>query len=155
MPRPKGSENRSRRGAVNTWPQPGLTLEELVAKEAHKLAISQIDQEVLAGMSSTNHNRLTRMDPAKLSMRQRQTAGAEYLAGLVGHPAMRKRIAEEGLKDPMTILKIASSERPKELHVEGEIRHSVVVVPTQLTAEAWDAQIKTIEGELVNEEKPW
>jgi hypothetical protein len=95
--------------------------------------------------------RLTHSDPANLSLRQVQTAGAEFLASLVGHPEFRKRLVEEGLKDPVSILKIASSERPKEIHMESDVQLSVVVVPTQLTAAAWDAQVLTIEGETVKE----
>ena len=149
MPRPPGALNRANRGDMSKKGQNGDTSEERVQKLEQ---IRQIDGEVLDGMSKTNRMRLTHSDPANLSLRQVQTAGAEFLASLVGHPEFRKRLVEEGLKDPVSLLKIASSERPKEIHMEADITHSVVVVPTQMTAADWDAQILTIEGETVKED---
>jgi len=142
MPRPPGALNRANRG--DTYKKgPNIdTSEERVKKLAE---IRQIDGEVLDAMSKTNRMRLTHSDPANLSLRQVQTAGAEFLASLVGHPEFRKRLVEEGLKDPVSILKIASSERPKEIHMEADIQHSVVVVPTQLSAADWEDKIKTIQ----------
>ena len=146
MSRPKGALNRSKRGAVH---EPERSTN---AEQAPDLL--QMDREVLDGMGKTNRMRLTHSDAGSLSLRQQQAAGAEYLASLISHPEIRKRLAEEGLRDPMTLLKIASSERPKEVHLEADIQHSVVVVPAQLTAAAWDAEILALEDKT-EEEKPW
>lgn len=137
MSRPKGAMNRDNRGEKEPFPVETL---------------KEIDGQVLDSMSKTNRMRLTHSDPNSLTLRQKQMAGAEYLAGLVGHPEYRRRLAAAALQDPVSVLKIASSERPKEVHVEGEVLHAVVVVPTQLTAEEWDKQIKTIEADTVTEE---
>ena len=119
-----------------------------------KEEILKIDSEVLDGMGSLNRGRLTKAAPESLSLRQMQAAGAEFLASLVAHPAIRKGVIEAAIKDPVAILKIASSERPKEVHMEADINHSVVVVPAQQTPEEWEKQVKVIEGEIIKEE-PW
>jgi hypothetical protein len=141
MTRPSGALNRASRGE-----------EEAGLNKRDPEEIKAIDREVLDGMSKLNRMRLTHVDADSLTLRQKQAAGAEFLAGTIGHPEIRRRIIEEGLRDPMTLLKIASSERPKEIHLEAEIQHSVVVVPAQMTAAEWDAEIKTLEGEVIKEE---
>ena len=117
-----------------------------------KEEILKIDAEVLDGMGSLNRGRLTKASPDTLTLRQMQAAGAEFLAGLVAHPSIRKGVIEAAIKDPVVILKIASSERPKEVHLEAEVNHSVVVVPAQQTPEEWEKQVKVIEGEVLKEE---
>ena len=117
-----------------------------------KEEILKIDAEVLDGMGSLNRGRLTKASPDTLTLRQMQAAGAEFLAGLVAHPSIRKGVIEAAIKDPVAILKIASSERPKEVHLEAEVNHSVVVVPAQQTPEEWEKQVKVIEGEVLKEE---
>ena len=158
MPRPTGALNRKNRGATSPWgkaPWPApLTLEEMSEEQRKQEEIKQIDREVLQSMSDVNHRRLTQTDPAKLGPRQLQTAGAEYRAALANHPAMRKRVVAEALADPMTFTKIVSSESPKELHIDAEVKHSIVVVPAQLTAEAWDAEVLALEDKS-DEEKLW
>ena len=117
-----------------------------------KEEILKIDSEVLDGMGSLNRGRLTKAAPESLTLRQMQAAGAEFLAGLVAHPSIRKGVIEAAIKDPVAILKIASSERPKEVHLEAEVNHSVVVVPAQQTPEEWEKQVRVIEGEVLKEE---
>ena len=129
------------------------------AKETTQTTISKeeilkIDAEVLDGMGSLNRGRLTKAAPESLTLRQMQAAGAEFLAGLVAHPSIRKGVIKAAIKDPVAILKIASSERPKEVHLEAEVNHSVVVVPAQQTPEEWEKQVSIIEGEIVKE-NPW
>lgn len=121
-------------------------------KEDLKLMVESVDKEVLDGMGKTNRMRLTHAAEDSLTLRQKQAAGAEYLASLVSHPDIRKRLVAAAMMDPVAILKIASSERPKEIHLEAEIQHSVVVVPAQLSSEEWDKQVKSIEGEVIKEE---
>ena len=70
----------------------------------------------------------------------------------MAHPSIRKGVIEAAIKDPVAILKIASSERPKEVHLEAEVNHSVVVVPAQQTPEEWEKQVRVIEGEVLKEE---
>jgi hypothetical protein len=159
MTRPAGAVNRSNRGKCHEARWGGklkapLTLEEMSEEERQQEAIRQIDHEVLASMSPTNHHRLTQVDPNNLGPRQLQAAGAEYRAALANHPAMRRRTVVEALADPMTFTKIVSSESPKELHIDAEVKHSIVVVPAQLTAEAWDAEVLALEDKS-DEEKPW
>jgi hypothetical protein len=137
LPRPKGALNRDNREGGLVKLSPG----EILA----------IDQEVLDGMSKTNRMRLTHVDSNSLTLRQKQAAGAEYLASLVGHPEFRKRITEEALKDPVSVLKIASSERPKEVHLEADIQHSIVVVPTMMNAKDWEAQVLTLDAGQMDE----
>ena len=117
-----------------------------------KEEILKIDAEVLDGMGSLNRGRLTKAAPESLTLRQMQAAGAEFLAGLVAHPSIRKGVIEAAIKDPVAILKIASSERPKEVHLEAEVNHSVVVVPAQQTPEEWEKQVRVLEGEVLKEE---
>ena len=117
-----------------------------------KEEILKIDAEVLDGMGSLNRGRLTKASPDTLTLRQMQAAGAEFLASLVAHPSIRKGVIEAAIKDPVAILKIASSERPKEVHLEAEVNHSVVVVPAQQTPEEWEKQVRVIEGEVLKEE---
>ena len=117
-----------------------------------KEEIQKIDAEVLDGMGSLNRGRLTKASPDTLTLRQMQAAGAEFLAGLVAHPSIRKGVIEAAIKDPVAILKIASSERPKEVHLEAEVNHSVVVVPAQQTPEEWEKQVRVIECEVLKEE---
>lgn len=143
MPRTKGVLNRASRCVQSK----DMSTEHVQKKEE----IEQIDSEVLDAMSRTNRMRLTHADVDSLTLRQKQAAGAEYLAAMVGHPEYRKRLAQAALQDPMTLLKIASSERPKEIHLEAEIQHNVVVVPTQLSAEDWEDKIKTIENGKVQD----
>ena len=114
--------------------------------------VERIDYEVLSGMSDLNRKRLTHADPATLTLRQLQTAGAEFIASLAGHPRIRKSTIEAAIKDPIAIQKIASSERPKEVHMEADINHSVVVVPAQQSAEEWERQVRVIEVEVLKEE---
>jgi hypothetical protein len=137
--RTKGAKNRPKEGLVSKEAVQGMN------------EYKDIDGEVLDAMSKTNRMRLTHSAEESLTLRQKQAAGAEYLASLVGHPEYRRRLLEASLKDPMAVLKIASSERPKEIHLEADIQHSVVVVPAQLTAKEWDANVLTIEGETVKE----
>lgn len=142
MGRPKMSLNRKDRGEVVTPEERQEKVESLRA----------VDREVLDSMSKTNRMRLTHVDAESLTLRQKQAAGAEYLAAVVGHPEYRLRLLEEAIKDPVSVLKIASSERPKEIHLEADIQHSVVVVPAQMSALEWDTQVKTIEGEALKED---
>jgi len=142
MPRTKGVLNRATRDASPREEK----------NQVDMGLVKDIDGQVLESMSKTNRMRLTHSDPTSLSLRQAQTAGAEFLANLVGHPEFRKNLIVAGLKDPMSLLKIASSERPKEIHMEADIQHSVVVVPAQLSAEDWTKQVNTIEGETLKEE---
>ena len=65
-----------------------------------KEEILKIDAEVLDGMGSLNRGRLTKAAPESLTLRQMQAAGAEFLAGLVAHPSIRKGL----LKLPSRIL---------------------------------------------------
>jgi len=140
--------NRASRG-VQKEP---VSTESVRSAEAEQTCnIEQVDSEVLDAMSRTNRMRLTHADVDSLTLRQKQAAGAEYLAAMVGHPEFRKKLAQAALQDPMTLLKIASSERPKEIHLEAEIQHNVVVVPTQLSAEDWEDKIKTIENGKVQD----
>ena len=130
------------------------------AKETTQTTISKeeilkIDAEVLDGMGSLNRGRLTKAAPESMSLRQMQAAGAEFLASLVAHPSIRKGVIEAAIKDPVAILKIASSERPKEVHLEAEVQHSVVVVPAQQTPEEWEKQVKVIESDFIEGEKAW
>ena len=137
--------------------QPKTQIFKVNKKEAmplNEVDIERIDREVLDGMGSTNRARLTRCSPDSLTLRQMQAAGAEFLASLVGHPEIRKGTISAAIKDPLAILKIASSERPKEIHLEAEVQHSVVVVPAQQTPEEWDASVKVIEGVVIKDE-PW
>ena len=127
---------------------------ETTPTQISKEEILKIDAEVLDGMGSLNRGRLTKASPDTLTLRQMQAAGAEFLAGLVAHPSIRKGVIEAAIKDPVAILKIASSERPKEVHLEAEVNHSVVVVPAQQTPEEWEKQVSIIEGEIVKE-NPW
>ena len=125
---------------------------ETTQTQISKEEIQRIDAEVLDGMGSLNRGRLTKASPDTLTLRQMQAAGAEFLASLVAHPSIRKGVIEAAIKDPVAILKIASSERPKEVHLEAEVNHSVVVVPAQQTPEEWEKQVKVIEGEVLKEE---
>ena len=118
-----------------------------------KDVIQKVDEDVLDGMSTTNRKKLTHASEDSLTLRQKQSAGAEWLASFVGHPAFRKRSIEEGLKDPIAFLKIASSERPKEIHMEADIQHSVVVVPAPQSEEEWKKSVQTLEGEVIKEDK--
>ena len=127
---------------------------ETTPTQISKEEILKIDAEVLDGMGSLNRGRLTKAAPESLTLRQMQAAGAEFLAGLVAHPSIRKGVIKAAIKDPVAILKIASSERPKEVHLEAEVNHSVVVVPAQQTPEEWEKQVSIIEGEIVKE-NPW
>ena len=125
---------------------------ETTPTQISKEEILKIDAEVLDGMGSLNRGRLTKASPDTLTLRQMQAAGAEFLASLVAHPSIRKGVIEAAIKDPVAILKIASSERPKEVHLEAEVNHSVVVVPAQQSAEEWERQVRVIEGEVLKEE---
>ena len=149
MGRPKGSVNRKDRGEVEF---PESEEKRLEARRRIMDELRSVDREVLDGMSKTNRMRLTHVDGESLTLRQKQAAGAEYLAAVVGHPEYRLRLLEEAIKDPVSVLKIASSERPKEIHLEAEIQHSVVVVPSQMSALEWNEQVKTIEGEAIKED---
>lgn len=111
------------------------------------LVVEETDREVLDGMGSLNRSRLTRAGSDSLTLRQKQAAGAEYLASLVAHPAIRKGLVEAAMNDPVAILKIASSERPKEVHLEADIQHSIVVVPAQQNEADWLKHVQAIEGE--------
>ena len=142
MGRPKGSLNRQGRGEVV---DPEVQIDKMET-------LRTVDREILDTMSRTNRMRLTHVDSESLTLRQKQAAGAEYLAAVVGHPEYRLRLLEEAIRDPVSVLKIASSERPKEVHIDAEIQHSVVVVPAQMSSLDWDAQVKTIEGETVKED---
>ena len=130
----------------------GSPAKETTQTQISKEEIQRIDAEVLDGMGSLNRGRLTKSAPDTLTLRQMQAAGAEFLASLVAHPSIRKGVIEAAIKDPVAILKIASSERPKEVHLEAEVNHSVVVVPAQQTPEEWEKQVKVIEGEVLKEE---
>lgn len=130
----------------------GSQAKETTPTQISKEEILKIDAEVLDGMGSLNRGRLTKASPDTLTLRQMQAAGAEFLAGLVAHPSIRKGVIEAAIKDPVAILKIASSERPKEVHLEAEVNHSVVVVPAQQTPEEWEKQVRVIEGEVLKEE---
>ena len=150
-----------RKRRANATPQSGLEVKTRAsgspAKETTQTTISKeeilkIDAEVLDGMGSLNRGRLTKAAPESLTLRQMQGAGSAWLASFVGHPDFRKRAIEAGMQDPIAFLKIASSERPKEVHLEAEVNHSVVVVPAQQTPEEWEKQVKFIEGEVLKEE---
>ena len=152
-----------RKRRANATPQSGLEVKTRAsgspAKETTKTTVSKeeilkIDAEVLDGMGSLNRGRLTKAAPESLTLRQMQGAGSAWLASFVGHPDFRKRAIEAGMQDPIAFLKIASSERPKEVHLEAEVNHSVVVVPAQQTPEEWEKQVSIIEGEIVKE-NPW
>ena len=130
----------------------GSPAKETTQTQISKEEIQRIDAEVLDGMGSLNRGRLTKSAPDTLTLRQMQAAGAEFLAGLVAHPSIRKGVIEAAIKDPVAILKIASSERPKEVHLEAEVNHSVVVVPAQQTPEEWEKQVRVLEGEVLKEE---
>ena len=133
----------------------GSPAKETTQTQISKEEILKIDAEVLDGMGSLNRGRLTKAAPESLTLRQMQAAGAEFLASLVAHPSIRKGVIEAAIKDPVAILKIASSERPKEVHLEAEVNHSVVVVPAQQTPEEWEKQVKVIESDFIEGEKPW
>ena len=121
-------------------------------KKMDPMEVEQVDYEVLGGMGKLNRSRLTRSDEDSLTLRQKQAAGAEYLASLIAHPRVRKELVEAAIRDPLAILKIASSERPKEIHLEADVQHSVVVVPAQQSAEEWESAVKTIQGEVLKEQ---
>ena len=150
-----------RKRRANATPQSGLEVKtrasgskETTQTQISKEEILKIDAEVLDGMGSLNRGRLTKAAPESLTLRQMQGAGSAWLASFVGHPDFRKRAIEAGMQDPIAFLKIASSERPKEVHLEAEVNHSVVVVPAQQTPEEWEKQVSIIEGEIVKE-NPW
>ena len=114
--------------------------------------IEQVDREILNSLPPNTKRKLTRTDPDLLTLRQRQRVGAEWLAEVLTHPLMRQRILEEGLKDPITLLKIASQERPKELHIEQDVNHNVVVVPARMDEKEWNA---AVDAEIVKSEEGW
>jgi len=148
----KGKMGLKTRGSSATAKHTGSPAKETTQTQISKEEIQRIDAEVLDGMGSLNRGRLTKASPESLTLRQMQAAGAEFLAGLVAHPSIRKGVIEAAIKDPVAILKIASSERPKEVHLEAEVNHSVVVVPAQQTPEEWEKQVRVIEGEVLKEE---
>ena len=150
----KGKMGLKTRGSSATAKHTGSPAKETTQTQISKEEIQRIDAEVLDGMGSLNRGRLTKASPDTLTLRQMQGAGSAWLASFVGHPDFRKRAIEAGMQDPIAFLKIASSERPKEVHLEAEVNHSVVVVPAQQSAEEWEKQVKIIEGEIIKED-PW
>jgi hypothetical protein len=101
----------------------------------------EVDRDVLEGMDREGRNLLTQHSGDGLSLRKKQKAGAEYLATLVGHPKFRERFLEWAMENPGDAYKIASSERPKEIHVEEDIRQMVVLVPASTTESEWQKLI--------------
>ena len=149
----KGKMGLKTRGSSATAKHTGS--KETTQTQISKEEILKIDAEVLDGMGSLNRGRLTKASPDTLTLRQMQGAGSAWLASFVGHPDFRKRAIEAGMEDPIAFLKIASSERPKEVHLEAEVNHSVVVVPAQQTPEEWEKQVKVIESDFIEGERAW
>lgn len=97
----------------------------------------EIDAEVLDAMPRDQRMRLTHMDWEGMTLRQRQRAGAEYLASLVNHPRVRREVAKWALSCPGEAMKLAASERPKEIHIDQQINHQIVVVPAAASEQEW------------------
>lgn len=111
--------------------------------------LQELAREVLDIMPHELRMRLTHMDPTKLSLRQTQQLGAAFIQAMQSHPAMRARIAQWAWENPGDFAKLAASERPKEVHIEQDIRQSVVVVPGTVSSADWLKQVKDIEGEVI------
>lgn len=126
-----------------------VEVDEYIPEQKEVLAV---DKDVLDSLPRTTSLRLNKIDPDTLTLKQRQRVGAEWLAEVLTHPVMRRRIIEEGIKDPITLLKIGSQERPKELHVEQEINHNVVVVPARMDEMEWNA---AVDAEVLKTEEGW
>lgn len=99
-----------------------------------------VDREVLQVMPVELRKRLTIASPDRMTLRQMHNAGGAYLASLVCHPSVRRRVVEAAIRDPLAVLKIASSERPKESLVEIDTHKTVVVLPAQVEPGEWDKQ---------------
>lgn len=103
-----------------------------------------VDKEVLKAMPNELRHRLTMVSHDRMTLRQMHNAGGAYLATLACHPLIRQRVVESALANPLTFLKIASSERPKESLVEVDTHKTVVVLPAQVGPGEWDRQAKNL-----------
>lgn len=109
----------------------------------------RIDGEVLDAMPREQRMRLTHMDWENMTLRQRQRAGAEYLSTLVNHPDVRRATALWAVQCPGEAQKLAASERPKEIHIEQDVKHQIVVVPAAASEQEWLKNV--IDAEPIDE----
>lgn len=75
----------------------------------------------------------------RLRKREEQTLANSILAATAASPEYLARYAEEALLKPLEVMKMLVSQTPKEVKVEGDIRHAhVIVVPDRADPDVWN-----------------
>lgn len=130
-----GSALSKHRGQLpdGSFVQPQKAPEGLVAS----LEAQMVAKEVLDTMEHDLKLSLTRTDERLLSYRQKQKANAEFLNSLLLHQTFREKLVQFYLDHPDEAMKKVVATLPKELHVEEDHRHMVVLLTDQQTPDQW------------------
>jgi len=118
-----------------------------VSEEAKELARGLVE-----GLS-TNMRQLVKFgNDLSMTPRQKQKLASEISVSLFMQPLWRARFADWSMENPGEAAKLALSQVPKEIHVEQNVNHSVVLLPAGMSSEEWLARNEEIEeAEIV----PW
>ena len=88
-----------------------------------------------------------------MTSRDKQKMASEVMVGLFMQPVYRERFADWALKNPGEAAKLAATQIPKEISIEQNVHHNVVILPPSMSAEAWLAEQN--EGYIEVNPVPW
>ena len=121
----------------------------------------ELSRALVKGLSSSLQQVLKFGGEQCLGPRQKQKLASEVMVSLFMQPVYREKFADWALKNPGEAAKLAATQIPKEISIEQNVHHNVVILPPAMTAEAWLAEqnadyieadpIPWLKGEVVNE----
>ena len=123
------------------------TGDEPISDEALNLARGLVD-----GLSDNMKQLVKFGGEHSLTPRQKQKLASEVAVSLFMQPLFRHRYADWCLQNPGEAAKLALSQVPKEIHIEQNVNHSVVLLPAGMSSEQWLAANEQIEDAEVI---PW
>ena len=116
------------------------TGDEPISSEAFDLARGLVDS------LSANMKQLVKFGGEHtMTPRQKQKLASEVAVSLFMQPLFRDRYADWCLQNPGEAAKLALSQVPKEIHIEQNVQHSIVVLPAGQTAEQWMKENEQVE----------
>ena len=75
----------------------------------------------------------------RLKKKDEETLSRSLLAATVASPEFLGRYAEESLLKPLEVVKMLGQQSPKEVKVDGDLRHAhVIVVPDRADPDVWN-----------------
>ena len=75
----------------------------------------------------------------RLKKKDEETLSRSLLAATVASPEFLGRYAEEALLKPLEVVKMLGQQSPKEVKVDGDLRHAhVIVVPDRADPDVWN-----------------